>query len=230
MTKLITTALLLMTLYSEAQDCMVEIEALKGKYEGECKKGKANGKGMAIGTDSYEGEFRNGYPDGAGKYTWKNGNCYEGTWKKGEIDGQGTMHYSLITGGDSTVTGFWKKGQYVGKYKNLYSVYSRSHSVSNITFKKNKDNTNEVTIHSKYGSNSSVPIGAWGDMEIINGSFALKESIDDVPGLRIIRYRAVVFPFRVKITYAINQVLEFEIFEAGNWTTEIELKIPQFIK
>ena len=41
----------------------------------------ANGTGTATGTDSYTGQFKNGYPDGKGKYTWKNGE-YKGKFEK----------------------------------------------------------------------------------------------------------------------------------------------------
>ena len=44
---------------SQAQ-CKVLLEAVSGEYEGGCKKGKADGKGIAKGTDSYEGEFKKG--------------------------------------------------------------------------------------------------------------------------------------------------------------------------
>ena len=36
------------------------METLKGTYTGECKKGKANGRGKAVGTDTYEGFFKTG--------------------------------------------------------------------------------------------------------------------------------------------------------------------------
>jgi len=39
-------------------DCAVELASIRGKYEGDCKKGLANGKGKPIGTDTDEGEFK----------------------------------------------------------------------------------------------------------------------------------------------------------------------------
>jgi len=33
---------------------------IKGTYTGDCKKGKASGKGKAIGTDTYKGDFKTG--------------------------------------------------------------------------------------------------------------------------------------------------------------------------
>ena len=69
----ITVAALLLSTAAMAQDCVVSVAALSGKYEGDCKNGKADGNGKAMGEDAYEGAFRSGLPDGKGKYTWKNG-------------------------------------------------------------------------------------------------------------------------------------------------------------
>jgi hypothetical protein len=55
------------------EDCKVLLPALSGSYEGSCKKGVADGRGKASGTDAYEGEFRKGLPDGKGTCTWSNG-------------------------------------------------------------------------------------------------------------------------------------------------------------
>ncbi|MGC9375584.1 MAG: hypothetical protein ACP5DQ_11160 [Bacteroidales bacterium] len=34
--------------------------------------------------DKYEGKFKNGLPHGSGKYTWSNGDNYDGQFKKGK--------------------------------------------------------------------------------------------------------------------------------------------------
>ena len=99
---------LLLLANAKAQDCIVAMDSLKGKYEGVCKKGKAEGMGKAMGTDMYEGEFKAGLPDGNGKYTWKNGNWYEGQWYRGKREGNGKMLYKFADR-DSLVNGYWKK-------------------------------------------------------------------------------------------------------------------------
>ncbi|MGE5106277.1 MAG: hypothetical protein ACM3H8_01940, partial [Sphingobacteriales bacterium] len=48
--------------YSQENQCQVDLPALQGKYEGDCKNNKANGKGTAIGEDTYTGFFKNGLP------------------------------------------------------------------------------------------------------------------------------------------------------------------------
>ena len=61
-------SLFLATHISVAQtaNCNVLLDAIKGTYTGGCKNGKADGEGVAQGTDSYEGSFKNGLPEGIG--------------------------------------------------------------------------------------------------------------------------------------------------------------------
>lgn len=99
-------------LYAQ-KECKVLMPEISGSYTGKCKKGLAQGKGLAVGTDTYEGRFLKGLPDGDGKYTWKDGRIYEGSWIEGMRDGKGTMTYPT-PGEDSIVIGYWKKDEYVG--------------------------------------------------------------------------------------------------------------------
>ena len=69
---LIIAFLVLSTISFAQYDCKVKIQNLQGQYNGECKKGLANGQGSAKGVDSYTGEFRKGYPHGFGVYTYEN--------------------------------------------------------------------------------------------------------------------------------------------------------------
>ena len=69
--------------YALAQECKVLKTEISASYHGDCKNGLAQGKGIAKGLDSYEGEFIKGLPDGTGTYIWANGDNYKGNWKKG---------------------------------------------------------------------------------------------------------------------------------------------------
>lgn len=95
-------------------DCRVLMPEISGSYTGKCKKGLAHGKGLAVGTDTYEGRFTKGLPNGIGKYTWEDGRIYEGDWSKGVRNGKGSMIYPR-TGEDSIVAGIWKDDAYIGK-------------------------------------------------------------------------------------------------------------------
>ena len=58
---------------AQNSDCKVLLDSLKGTYEGECSNGKASGKGKAVGVATYDGDFKNGLPDGLTRYYYLNG-------------------------------------------------------------------------------------------------------------------------------------------------------------
>jgi hypothetical protein len=88
-------------------DCKVLTNNLEGQYNGECKKGLANGEGSAKGVDTYRGEFKKGYPNGFGVYTFKNGSNYIGHFRKGKKDGYGLLNTISEAGGLSQDYGLW---------------------------------------------------------------------------------------------------------------------------
>lgn len=94
--------------------CKVLMPEISGTYKGGCKDGLADGKGSAKGQDSYSGYFKNGLPDGTGKYTYENGNVFSGSWSNGVKDGPGEFIY-FLNGTKYFQKGFWKNGDYVGK-------------------------------------------------------------------------------------------------------------------
>ncbi|MCK5876571.1 MAG: hypothetical protein KAG43_02960 [Candidatus Marithrix sp.] len=65
------------------KDCYVADVNLHGYFNGDCKNGKAYGKGVAIGKDKYEGEFVNGYTHGQGTYTWGDDASFNGQFISG---------------------------------------------------------------------------------------------------------------------------------------------------
>ena len=101
---------------SYTADCRVMLAAIAGSNEGECHKEKAHGWGKAIGKDTYEGEFKKGYPDGKGTYTWINGDYFEGTFIKGRREGEGKMVYASVNA-DSVLTGYWEDDLFQSKEK-----------------------------------------------------------------------------------------------------------------
>ena len=83
----------------------------EGIYEGEWKDGQPNGQGTYTSTsgDTYVGEWKDGKKNGQGTMTWANGNTYVGEWKDNEKHGQGTMTYA---NGKKEV-GEFKDGEYL---------------------------------------------------------------------------------------------------------------------
>ena len=84
-----------------------------GKYEGEMKNGFPNGQGTFTLNDGekYVGEFKDGKSHGQGTYTFKKGNKYVGGWKDGKRNGQGTITWS----DGKKYVGEWKNGKYNGQ-------------------------------------------------------------------------------------------------------------------
>ncbi|GEM_PF-636341 len=88
--------------YSQTSSCIVgNCQDGWGVYE--WKSGASSG-------DKYIGEWKDGYRDGEGVYTWHTGEKYIGTWSKGVINGYGTQYF---TDGSKT-SGNWKNAELVG--------------------------------------------------------------------------------------------------------------------
>ncbi len=147
----------LISLRLTAQECKVEMETIKGTYTGECSGGKAYGKGKSVGTDQYEGDFKNGLPNGTGKYTWQNGDYYIGEWKKGMKEGKGEIHKAV--GGAETVTkGYWKKDLYKGQSLKPYVIHDATTEIGRVEVSKIKDAGSSISIevHSMSGGHNGV--------------------------------------------------------------------------
>lgn len=67
------------------------------QWTGECKDGKAHGKGMAVRysagekISTYEGEYKNGVRNGRGRLILKSGTIKEGSFVNGQLTGEGSM-------------------------------------------------------------------------------------------------------------------------------------------
>jgi len=210
-----------------AQDCSVAVEALKGKYEGECKNGKAEGVGKATGTDTYEGHFKSGLPNGEGKYIWKNGNSYHGNWNKGNREGYGEMTFKT-SGTDSVVTGYWKKDVYKGKYENPYVILRRSEHMSSISVRKQEGSSSiDLNIESEAGgnvqSNSFSNTPTLTDLLVEEGNY-IKRSVNTSGKRTNYFFEDVTFPFKAIFTMGNDQV-ELELYEAGKWVVEFKLHL-----
>jgi hypothetical protein len=224
----ITMAAASLSFQCKAQDCAVSTASLAGRYEGDCKNGKADGNGKATGEDSYEGSFRSGVPDGKGKYTWKNGDYYDGEWFKGVKSGAGIMRYKL-TGKDSIVTGFWKKDKYIGLYEKPYMVYKNTIHVTEITCKKVNNSLNQVElflnsetggIATSFSEQTAKP--ELTDIQVITGNYVKKEVNDTYPKKIGYLFQEVTFPFRVVYTIDNGKdMFELEISEAGKWNVQV---------
>lgn len=207
-------------LSAQNSTCTVMPDSLKGTYDGDCSSGKANGFGKAKGADSYEGNFKNGYPDGKGKYTWKNGNFYDGNWKKGLKDGQGVMHI-MTKNRDSVITGFWKKDNYKGLYEEPYKIIEMGSAVSykNIQL---LQSTNRRSIYVSMRS-GALGIANVETYQVLEGYFQRTNISSGMSQTQAIEFQDVQFPFRVRFTGVDKGMIDIQFFEPGEWKAEIVL-------
>jgi hypothetical protein len=242
MKKIAGTLLMLFSLNGLfAQSCAVSVDSLKGQYKGDCKNGKADGIGTATGTDTYTGSFKNGYPDGEGKYSWKNGSWYEGQWKKGLFDGKGTLSKIDESKKDSLiiVSGFWKKGKYTGAVEKPYTITAITNNFNNISFRKLNNTQSEISIVVKCitsgasdVANVHLPKPKLVSMETLKGRF--QQQVTDESSSLISNsytFRQVSFPFHAVFSFETPSMyqnlhvekIEVEILETGNWYMQLNI-------
>ena len=213
----------------QAQNCKVAIEAISGKYEGECKKDKAEGLGKSVGIDTYEGQFKGGLPEGLGKYIYKNGNWFEGQWSHGKKEGMGKMLYKL-NNSDSLINGFWKKDVYVGKYEKPYIIHYKTVHITRLTCQRQNNALHqiEITVDSetggmpeRIGGSNLVPKPEITDITVNVGNYERK--MENSIGKKIVyTLQEVTFPFRAVFTMG-NESLDLEILEDGKWLVDVRL-------
>jgi len=207
-----------LSLFSQ-ESCKVLKPEIAGTYEGKCKNGLAHGKGTASGADSYTGQFSKGLPNGTGKYTWQNGNTYNGEWADGMRNGIGRFTIKTVQG-DSIQDGLWQKDIYIGpKLQNPYVSYKTG--VDRYSFQKNNTTKQRVLI--------DIYQNGIRNRNISNFTMSTSSGSETKVG-ESIGYDYIVFPVMIKIRYtarnklntiSYNVQFEFEIFEPGDWTVEL---------
>lgn len=237
MKTILFTCCLLFATGSFAQSCMVSMEALKGTYTGDCKKSKAEGTGTATGIDTYTGNFKNGYPEGEGKYTWKNGNWYQGHFKNGLPEGKGTLSKTGDTKTDSLVviTGFWKKGQYRGQYEKPYVVTALTNNISDISTRQVSDTKSEISIAIRSStsggsslSSATLPKPKLISIQAVEGIFE-QQVTDETssPVTNKYTFRGVRFPYHAILTFEITGNGSFETAATGSRRERVEIEISE---
>lgn len=223
--KLPNTILALLLLFSvpfllRAQnDCKVLMHEIDSIYTGKCKKGLANGKGIAQGKDAYEGRFKKGWPDGGGTYSWSSGEVYKGNFIEGIKDGEGVYTFT-INGQDTVLSGLWKNDIYIGPIPEKPKVHQQV-SVDRYNFKKLSNVQNRVLIdfYQNGGRNARIT-----DL-LIAGDSGYESTLGHSKG-----YIDMNFPFTMLIKYTtpnklqtrtVYCIFELTIYEAGDWRVDL---------
>ena len=204
------------------------MDAIKGTYTGDCKEGKANGKGKSAGTDEYEGEFINGYPDGKGMYIWKDGHYYDGSFKKGKKEGEGNMYYESVSGDDSIITGFWKKDKYFGQYEKQFIVISSTNQINRVqcSLVDKKGSDIIFKVHQlNYAVSNPTSLGTLpfvSDITKVTGDFYSRNT-QTLTNYTLNRLQQVTFPFRAIFYFSNGQNTEIQFNEKGEYNIDVEL-------
>ena len=195
---------------------------------GDCKKNKAHGKGKATGTDTYEGDFKNGVPDGQGTYTWANKSVFTGKYSKGLREGKGIMTFKMEGRQDSVLEGYWKKDVYIGQHEKPWEIYSKTGSIRSADVDYTADKLNRVKVIITNTTGGVTGIGGQvaaikvDNIVIAKGGFLRQTSLETHYKSTETTYGDVIYPFRVKIQMA-KEEIEIEFFEPGSYTLNISI-------
>lgn len=194
-----------------AQDCKVLLKTINESYKGDCKRGKADGKGVALGVDSYNGQFKKGLPHGKGTYTWKDGKIFEGEFFKGKKKGFG----KLTIKPDSIIKGFWKNDEYIGLFENAFKKINKSQNVSGYRINKVQNDINNLRFYVKV-NNEQIKYPRL-NFVVHSGRFQTQTDNND-----FVELTNVTFPIKLKAYY--NQdFIEIEIFQPGLWEIRTDI-------
>ncbi|MBS0000049.1 MAG: hypothetical protein KFF73_13805 [Cyclobacteriaceae bacterium] len=198
-------------------DCKVLMENIAGKYEGDCKKGLAEGRGTASGTDTYVGDFKKGLPHGTGKYTWAAGDVYEGEFSKGKKEGKGTLNTRLPDGSMTRQEGYWKGDEYIGEFKTPYEVLYRTSGVLSVRISEAENPANDgnalfIELQHKGRTQPAPNFG----LNVVNGNFQNQFLVGNT--MKVI---VTNFPFGFTLSY-MGESVEIQIYQARTWNIRID--------
>lgn len=210
------------------QDCVVKLKDIQGVYTGECLNGKANGKGKSAGIDMYEGDFKEGYPEGKGVYTWKDGHYFNGIFKKGNKEGKGDMYFKNTAGEDSVISGYWKKDKYYGQYEKRFEVVSNTSRIDKIEcnlIDQRGDNI-LITIHQRTSSGNplsyNIPVPIITRINEIKGTYYTKSN-QSLTNSSMTKVQQVTFPFQAIFYLSNGESAEILFNEKGNYEVYIDM-------
>ena len=211
-------------------DCKVLVENLQGQYNGDCKKGLANGEGSAKGIDTYVGSFRKGFPNGFGVYTYENGSNYIGKFRKGLKDGYGLKNTITEAGDLVQYYGLWMADSLVvpDDSRALFKVnLSKGIKIVDPKLTRDVSRKNEVWINFQVDGVTDKSV-IFESTEISNGKqIETKErALNTLVAFEDIKE----FPVTIKLKYQIRKTeklfmvdcqTEIVLFTAGLWEINI---------
>lgn len=213
-------------LYAQG-NCEVKLKSVQGAYSGECSNNLAMGRGKSIGIDTYEGQFKDGYPDGRGMYTWNDGHYFLGNFIKGKKTGGGEMFFESVSGADSVITGFWDKDNFIGRFAFPFKVISYSSRINRVECMLRSKSGRNISITAKHrggptGINSTQTPSYITEILIISGSFK-KETDPPVNYASLKILEDVIFPFEAIFYLNNGENTKVLINEKGSYEIFIDM-------
>lgn len=210
-----------------ASTCKVLMEAIKGEYAGECKKGVAHGKGEAKGLWRYAGNFKNGLPNGK-VILYAAAYFYDGNFLDGLKEGKGEMHYIRSGETDSIIKGYWSGDEYRGKSYTTY-VTDAVPKFDRVEISPTTESGNRITIeiattsNSAYGgfSNPSVSVRLTELMSVKLRSLLKLVNSFDSPLKSTTVFEITEFPITLRGVLSNGQNFNLELYKSASWTFRI---------
>ena len=202
------------TAQEQINSCKVLLPQIAGSYEGQCKKGLAEGLGKAQGVDLYEGNFKKGYPDGQGKYTYENGNVFDGEWQKGQRNGFGILTYAQPSP-DTILKGYWIKDEYIGTEKSPFKVNQKGINVMNLNVSRVGTDKDQIVVE-YFKNGKPLSIYSFTVTEIMGGYSTISKT-DFSKTLLNVR-----FPFRADMTGG-QYTFDLTISQRGSWKVTVNV-------
>ena len=202
------------------ETCKVLKSEISGSYIGDCKNGLADGKGLAEGIDKYEGKFKKGLPNGQGTYTWSTGEVYKGSWYEGKKRGNGKLTFKS-NGIDSTKTGIWENDVFVRTKVESPTTIHRVNGIKRYNVYRSGDGDKVMLAIMKDGNNNSTVRGL---------SFFCTSGMTYSVGPKL-GYEGVMFPCTLRIIYTTSNSyntasiaceFEVEIKTPGIWDIKLD--------
>ena len=208
--------------------CKVNLNALEGKYVGDCKEGMANGKGEAWGINHYIGQFKAGMPNGIGVYYYSDFLYYSGEFQDGIKEGKGEIHYLEKDKPDSVIKGYWSGDEYRGsKYTTYHFTTTGLFDRIEILPTRASGNTVAIELSTTSGfPNGSSPGGpgfvlSMKDIMSPTGSIIKQLSKMESSSKSYVTYQLSGFPCKIFCTLSTGDTFELEMYKAANWKVRI---------
>ncbi len=219
--QLITALFTSLSLYAQdsANTCKVVAKELEGTYVGECKKGLAQGKGEALGTHRYIGNFKYGLPHGEGIYYYAATHYHKGKFQEGIKEGKGETHYLRNGQPDSVVKGYWSGDEYRGKNYITYNFFSGGAQMSaEIEPISDDGKTIEIWVAGSTGASG----GGFNILDkLISTDGSIIRQIPTNRGPRFLLYEVERFPVNLQLLLIGGKSVRLDLYKKARWSIRL---------